>query len=85
MKPKQFEFTLNQIAVELSALLTASDGKQQDKVTDVIAEVFADENLDIAEAFNELIETPTVEVENRDEVIADKNEEFYKEVYKNER
>jgi len=85
MKQKQFEFTLNQIAVELSALLTASDLGQQDKVTNIIAEVFADENLDIAEAFNELIETPVIEVENRDEVIADKNEEFYKEVFKNER
>ncbi len=53
MKSKQFTFLLEQISTELSVLLTASDIYQQSETTDVIAQVFVDYELDIAEAWNE--------------------------------
>ena len=89
MKTEQFKLIIEQISTELSVLLTASDVFQQEEVTNVIAEVFADYDLDIAEAWEETYYTSSERTEEdyqndradvlRSERIADQLEDEYKE------
>jgi len=89
MKTEQFKLIIEQISTELSVLLTASDVFQQEEVTNVIAEVFADYDLDIAEAWEETYYTSAERTEEdyqndradelRSERIADQLEDEYKE------
>jgi len=91
MKTEQFKLIIEQISTELSVLLTASDVFQQEEVTNVIAEVFADYDLDIAEAWEETYYTSSERTEEdyqndradvlRSERIADQLEDEYKEAH----
>ena len=55
MKKVQFDFLLEQLTTELSALITGTNEPQQARITDVIAEVFVDYDLDIAGAYDEML------------------------------